>query len=150
MQNSYHYQTVAHWSSHHTGIVEAEEIPRTINFSAPPEFRGEPGLWTPEHLLVAALATCFVTTLRAVAEASKLEIMAVETSVEGLLEKGDSGFNFTRFTLRPRLTIAREEDRERAGRLLAKAERACLISRSLTGRVELQPEIVVAEIAQTI
>jgi len=150
MQNSYHYQTVAHWSSHHTGIVEAEEIPRTINFSAPPEFRGEPGLWTPEHLLVAALATCFVTTLRAVAEASKLEIMALETFVEGLLEKGDSGFSFTRFTLRPRLTIAREEDRERAGRLLAKAERACLISRSLTGRVELQPEIVVAEVAQTI
>lgn len=150
MPNSYRYQTVAHWSAHHTGIVEAEDVPRTINFSAPPEFRGEPGLWTPEHLLVAALATCFVTTLRAVAEASKLEIVSLETSVEGVLEKTQSGFSFTGFTLSPRLTILREEDRERAGRLLAKAEHLCLISRSLTGRVELQPEVLVAEAVQTV
>lgn len=53
METSHRYRTTAHWSAHHNGIVEAEDIPRTINFSPPPEFGGEPGLWTPEHLLVA-------------------------------------------------------------------------------------------------
>ena len=145
METCYRYRTTAHWSAHHTGIVEAEEIPRTINFSAPPEFRGEPGLWTPEHLLVAAVATCFVSTFRAISEASKLEVVGLETAVEGVLEKSDSGFSFTRFTVRPRLTITREEDREKAGRLLAKAEHVCLVSRSLNGRVDLQPEVLLEE-----
>jgi peroxiredoxin-like protein len=145
METSYRYQTVAHWSSHRRGIVEAEEIPRTINFSAPPEFRGEPGLWTPEHLLVSAVATCFVTTMRAIAEMSKLEVVALETAVEGHLEKKEGGFRFTKFVLRPKLTIAREEDRELANRLLDKAEHACLISRSLNGRVEMKAEILMEE-----
>ena len=145
METSYRYRTTAHWSTHHTGIVEGEEIPRTINFSAPPEFHGEPGLWTPEHLLVAALATCFVSTFRAIAEASKLEVAGLEAAVEGVLEKADGGFSFTRFTLRPRLTIAREDDREKAGRLLAKAEHVCLVSRSLKGSIQMESEVSVAE-----
>jgi peroxiredoxin-like protein len=148
MEPSYRYSTTAHWSAHHTGIVEAEDIPRTINFSAPPEFRGEPGLWTPEHLLVAAVATCFISTFRAIAEASKLEIVSLEASVEGVLEKGEVGFRFTRFTVNPRLTIAREEDREKAGRLLTKAEHVCLVSRSLNGHVDMRPEVLVGEAVQ--
>jgi len=145
METSYRYQTNAHWSAHRRGIVEAQDIPRTINFSAPVEFAGEPGLWTPEHLLVSALATCFVTTLRFIAEKSKLEVVALETSVEGILEKVDGGFRFTRFILRPTLTIAREDDRELGLRLLQKAERACLISRSLNGQVEMVTEILLEE-----
>ncbi|HZU42523.1 MAG TPA: OsmC family protein [Terriglobales bacterium] len=145
METVYRYRTTAHWSAHRTGIVEAEEIPRTINFSAPPEFGGDPGLWTPEHLLAAALATCFVSTFRAVADASKLEVLALAADVDGVLEKGQSGFSFTEYRLRPKLTIAREEDRERAGRLLAKAEHVCLVTRSLSGRVEMQAEILVGE-----
>ena len=76
MPTSYSYRTTAHWTEHKRGIVEAEGIPRTINFAAPPEFGGEPGLWTPEHLLLAAVSTCYVATLRAVAEASKAQFHA--------------------------------------------------------------------------
>src|SRR5579864_4043261 len=118
VESTYLYRTSAIWTMKRRGIVSAEDVPRTINFSAPPEFRGEPGLWTPEHLLVAAVGTCFISTFRAIAEASKLEIVGLEASVEGVLEKGEGGFRFTRFTVNPRLTIAREEDREKAGRLL--------------------------------
>jgi organic hydroperoxide reductase OsmC/OhrA len=87
MNKSYAYQVTAHWTNHKRGIVEPESIPRTINFAAPPEFGGEPGLWTPEHLLLAAVSTCFVATLRAVAGASKLEFDGVECPVEGRVEK---------------------------------------------------------------
>lgn len=148
MESSHRYRATAHWSAHHTGLVEAEDIPRTINFSAPPEFDGEPGLWTPEHLLVAALGTCFASAFRAVAQASNLEVVALETAVEGVLTKGQSGFSFTSFTLKPKLTVAREEDRGKAGRLLAKAEHVCLVSRSLNGRVVMQPEVLVGEAVQ--
>src|SRR5438067_112145 len=61
METRYEYRATATWTEHRRGLVETESIPRTINFSAPPEFGGEPGLWTPEHLLVAAVGTCFVS-----------------------------------------------------------------------------------------
>jgi len=146
MNKSYAYQVTAHWTSHKRGIVEAESIPRTINFAAPPEFGGEPGLWTPEHLLLAAVSTCFVATLRAVAEASKLEFDGVECPVEGRIEKLEGGFKFTRIALRPVVTIHREEDRERTGRVLEKAERACLVSRSLECTLLLESTIHVAAV----
>ena len=144
MEKRYTYHASAHWTTHKRGIVEAEgDIPRTINFAAPPEFGGEPGLWTPEHLLLAAISTCFVATLRAIAEASKLEIHGLEVPVEGVMEKQEGGLRFTRITLRPALTILREEDRDRAGKLLEKAERVCLIARSLQATIVLEAKIVV-------
>ncbi len=149
MQTTYRYQTVAHWSAHHRGIVEAPDVPRTINFSAPVEFQGEPGLWTPEHLLVAALGTCFVTTMRVISEKSKLEIAGLEVFVEGVLEHLEGGFRFTKFFLSPKLKIVREEDRQLAARLLDKAEHVCLISRSLKGEIAMRPEILVEEPVMT-
>ena len=142
---AFNYQVTARWTSHKRGIVEGENIPRTINFAAPPEFGGEPGLWTPEHLLLASVSTCYVATLRALAEASKLEFYALELSVEGTVEKQEGGFRFSRIVLHPAVTIYKEEDRERIGRLLEKAEHVCLISRSLACPIALDAKIVQAE-----
>lgn len=128
---------------HRRGIVSAEDVPRTINFSSPPEFQGEPGLWTPEHLLVASVATCFLATFRAIAENSRLQVGRLEVEAEGLLEKEQGGYRFTHVVVRPRLTIADAADQERAQRLLEKAERACLISRSLSSHVTLQATVEV-------
>lgn len=144
MEKKFTYRTTAHWTLHKRGIVDAgEEIPRTINFAAPPEFGGEPWLWTPEHLLLAAVSTCYVATFRAVAEASKLEIHGLEVRVDGTVEKQEGGFRFTHITLWPTLTILREEDRERAGRLLEKAERVCLVGRSILATMKLEAKILV-------
>ena len=142
---AFNYHVTAHWTSHKRGIVEGENIPRTINFAAPPEFGGEPGLWTPEHLLLASVSTCYVATLRAVAEVSKLEFNSLELSVEGTVQKQEGGFRFTRIVLHPAVSIDKEEDRERMGRLLEKAEHVCLISRSLACPIGLNAKIVVAE-----
>jgi peroxiredoxin-like protein len=137
VENTYLYRASALWTMRRRGIASAEDVPRTINFSSPPEFQGEPGLWTPEHLLVASVATCFLATFRAVAENSKLPVARLEVEAEGVLEKQEGGFRFTRVVVRPRLTIADAADQERAQRLLEKAERACLISRSLSSQVEM-------------
>jgi peroxiredoxin-like protein len=145
MEKSYSYRAHAHWTTHKRGILDAGEIPRTINFAAPPEFGGEPGLWTPEHLLLGAVATCYVATFRAVAEASKLLVDQMEVSVEGTIEKQEGGFRFTRIVLKPTVKIEKAEDHQRAERLIAKAERACLISRSLSCEMTVTANIEVPE-----
>ncbi len=146
VENTYLYRASAIWTMRRRGIASAEDVPRTINFSSPPEFQGEPGLWTPEHLLVASVATCFLATFRAVAENSKLQVVRLEVEAEGVLEKQEGGFRFTRVVVRPRLTIADAADQERAQRLLEKAERACLISRSLSSQVEMQATVEVGAV----
>jgi peroxiredoxin-like protein len=143
MQTTYRYQVVSHWTMHKRGIVEAPDVPRTINFSAPPEFGGEPGLWTPEHMLLAAVATCFTATFRVLAERSKLELHALEVPVEGVLEREEKGYRFTEIQLRPQVTILKESDRVRTLLLVEKAEKACLVSRSLNSKIALSPKVVV-------
>jgi peroxiredoxin-like protein len=144
VESTYLYRSSAIWTMKRRGIVSAEDVPRTINFAAPPEFQGEPGLWTPEHLLVASVATCFLATFRAIAENSKLHVVRLEVEAEGLLEKEEGGFRFTQIMVRPRLAIADAADEERAHRMLEKAERACLISRSLSSHMEMQADVEVA------
>jgi peroxiredoxin-like protein len=144
MMPSYSFQVHAQWTGGRRGFAEGDpEIPR-IHFAAPPQFQGESGFWTPEHFLVAAAASCFVTTFRAIAEISRFEPVGLEVAAEGTIDKGEGGFQFTRITLRPVLTVARETDQERGVRLLEKAERSCLVSRSLKAQILMEPQVHVA------
>ena len=145
MNASYHYRATARWTDGRRGVVEGESLGQeAFAFTSPPEFGGPSGRWTPEHLFVAAVATCFTITFRAIAEFSKFQPLGLEVTAEGVLEKAEGGFQFTRVILRPALTIAQESDRERGLRLLEKTERSCLVSRSLKSQVTLEPTLRVA------
>src|SRR5581483_7485864 len=96
MLSTYSYHVTTHWNMHKRGIVEAESIPRTINFAALPEFGGEPALWTPEHLLLASVPACSVSTFRAVAEAPELACFGAEVELDRESEKLEGGFRVTK------------------------------------------------------
>jgi len=142
METKYTYHASAQWHQLDRGFVELEHgAPRLVNFSAPPEFGGEPGFWTPEHFLLAAVSSCFVATFRAVATASKLEFQGIEVAVDGVIEKESGGFRFTKVSLKPVVIVYAEAERERAQRLLEKTEKLCLVTRSLSSTVEVEPKV---------
>ena len=143
MNTSYRFTANAAWTEGRHGVVTGEARTAKLEFSAPPEFQGQAGFWTPEHFFLAAVATCFVTTFRVIAEFSKFEVEALEVGVEGTVEKAEGGFHFSRVVLRPLLSVHLEADRERGLRLLEKTERACLVSRSLRSEIVLEPTVVV-------
>lgn len=112
--------------------------------SAPPaDFDGPGDAWSPELMLMGAVETCFLFTLRAVAQASRLEFKSLELNGVGIVDREGGATRFTEIILRPRLVMASGADHERTIRILEKAERACLISASLATPVRLEPEIVV-------
>ncbi|MGO9648730.1 MAG: OsmC family protein [Terriglobales bacterium] len=142
METKYTYHASAQWHQLDRGFVELEHgAPRLVNFSAPPEFGGEPGFWTPEHFLLAAVSSCFVATFRAVATASKLDFQGIEVAVDGVIEKESGGFRFTKVSLKPVVIVYAEAERERAQRLLEKTEKLCLVTRSLSSTVEVEPKV---------
>jgi peroxiredoxin-like protein len=126
-------------------VVSVAGIPE-LRTAAPADFDGPGDAWSPEHLLIAAVETCFLFTLRAVARASKLEFVSLELSGQGTLDRKDGATRFTEIVLRPRLTLAAGGDRDKAMKLLEKSEKACLISASLSTPIRLEPEIVFARL----
>jgi peroxiredoxin-like protein len=111
--------------------------------SAPPADFGGPGdAWSPEHLLMASVETCFLFTLQAVARASKVEFVSLQLEGEGTVDRKEGATRFTAIVLRPRITVAAGSDREKVMRVLEKSEKACLVSASLSTPIRLEPEIV--------
>jgi peroxiredoxin-like protein len=131
MDNEHQYRVVAWWTSGKAGIAKSDSTPNAIHFTAPPEFGGLEGRWTPEDLLMTAVASCFTTTFHAIAGYSKFEYTDLAVEAEGTVRKTDSGYCFSEIILRPTLTIPNEEQRERAAALMEKAKALCLVSRAL-------------------
>lgn len=144
----HHYVTRAAGGPAGSVQVTAEDRP-TLETAPPPEFGGPAGTWSPEHLLAASVANCFVLSFRAVARASRLEWSDLACEVEAVLDRQDRKMRFTRFVVRPVLTLPAGVDAEKAGRCLEKAKDNCLITNSLTGEVDLEPRITVAEAARS-
>jgi peroxiredoxin-like protein len=115
---------------------------RIIESSSPKEFDGPGNQWSPEGLLTASVADCFVLNFRAIATASKFVWQRLEARTEGTLDRIDGKMRFTRFETQAKLHVAAGTDIERAKRLLEKAENTCLISNSLSSERHLTMEIV--------
>ena len=150
MSEVHTYRTTARWTGRRAGEVRAEGVSEALRLSAPPEFHGEPGFWSPESLLLAAANTCLLTTLVAIAEFSKVELAGVEIGGEAHLERvPGQGYRFTEVVLRPVVTLVHEADREKAQRLLEKAEKSCIVARSLQVPLQVEPTLRVRTAAAT-
>lgn len=121
--------------------LESTGLP-ALPSDGPAEFDGPGTLWSPETLLTAALADCFVLSFRAVATASRFAWIALDCEAEGTLDRIERVTQFTGFRLRARLELPAGADESRARRLLEKAEQVCLISASLKAPIRLEVELV--------
>ncbi len=142
------YETSIDFEEDRRGVASSPGLP-DISFSAPPEFNGEAGYWTPEHFYVVAAETCLMATFVAIAEYSDLPVLAYSSTARGKLEWFDGeGYRFTQIEIRAKVHIEKDADREKALRVLAKAEKGCLVARSMSAQIIVVPDIIVSA-AQT-
>lgn len=145
MEEVHPFRVVAWWASGQTGIAKSGSAPNAIHFTSPPAFGGLEGRWTPEDLLLCAVASCLTTTFRAVAEHSKFEYTDLQVEVEGAIGKADTGYSFGELLIRASLTIPQEEERARALKLLHKAKGLCPVSRALSVEERFEAHVQVSE-----
>jgi organic hydroperoxide reductase OsmC/OhrA len=112
--------------------------------AAPPEFDGPGGLLSPQTLLCASIADCFILTFRSVARAARFEWLHLECRVEGILDRVDRVSQFTRYTSVVKLTVAAGADVAKARELLERAEHGCPIANSLRGTRSLDAQVSIA------
>jgi organic hydroperoxide reductase OsmC/OhrA len=136
----HHYRAAGRATTDSTVTVSSAGLP-DLDTTPPPEFGGPEGSWSPETLLVASVADCFILTFRAIARASKLDWNTIDCAAEGTLDRVDGVTRFTRFDLHAKLELPPGVDRDKADRLLRKAEAVCLITASLNTENHLETEI---------
>jgi organic hydroperoxide reductase OsmC/OhrA len=112
--------------------------------SAPPiEFGGPGDVWSPETLLVAAVADCFVLTFRGLARASKLSWISLRCEVDGTLDRVERVLQFTEFHVRASLRVPADVRENDARLIMERAEQSCLIRNSLKGNSHLEADVVI-------
>jgi organic hydroperoxide reductase OsmC/OhrA len=116
---------------------------RVIESAPPREFDGPGNQWSPEGLLTAAVADCFVLGFRAIAAASRFPWTNLDARTQGTLDRIDGKMRFTRFDTHAKLQIPPGADVERAKKLLEKAESSCLVANSLSSERHLTLEVAV-------
>lgn len=141
MEEEHRFQILAWWSAGRTGIAKSNSAPNAIHFTSPPAFGGLEGRWTPEDLLLCSIASCYIATFSALAETANLDYADLGVEVGGTFRKVDSSYEFTEIVIRPRLTIAKEQEQERALRLLQSAKARCLVSRALAVEQRFEPTV---------
>ncbi|MBK7305709.1 MAG: OsmC family protein [Chitinophagaceae bacterium] len=151
METAYHYEVKVNWEADRKGLMSSPVLNTKIEVATPPEFpKGMPGIWSPEHLLVAAVNSCLMTTFLAIAENFKFDFIDFESKADGTLEKVDGKFMMNEVILSPVLTIAPDADKEKALRILEKSEAACLISNSVKAKIVFKPEIKITELVEPV
>ncbi|MFZ4544106.1 MAG: OsmC family protein [Saprospiraceae bacterium] len=144
MSATHYYNVSLSFDHDRKGTLSSEVLNHTLEVATPPEFtKGMPGIWSPEHLLVAAVNSCLMTTFLAIAENSKLEFVDFKSEAKGKLEVVDGKYMISEIELNPILTIDNEAQKEKAERVLVKSEAACLISNSVKSKIIFNPTVTV-------
>jgi organic hydroperoxide reductase OsmC/OhrA len=138
----HHYSVAARAAAQGDVTLTSDRLPALP--SAPPtEFGGPGDRWSPETLLVAAVADCFVLTFRGIADLSRFPWLSLECSVSGTVDRVERVTQFTALEVRARLTVPAGAPEDQARRLLAKAEATCLVTNSLKVRPRLETVVEV-------
>jgi peroxiredoxin-like protein len=144
MENKHQYEVDFEWTQDRKGVISSPVLNQKIEIVTPPDFpKGEPNIWSSEHLFVAAISSCVMNTFFAIADNSDLQYESIKCNAIGIVEKVDEMYLVTEIKLKPILTISDAEDTDKALRVLAMSEKACLISNSVKSNILVEPEIVV-------
>ncbi|SRX55454.1 OsmC family protein [Aequorivita sp. CIP111184] len=148
---SHIYNVVINWKNSRRGIMCSPELNEKngvcIEVATPPEFpKGIEGIWSPEHLFVASVSSCLMTTFLAIAENSTLEFESFSCQAEGKLEMVEGKLMMSEILLKPTVVIHNEVYIDKATRILKKAENACLITHSIKSKVTMEITVKVKPI----
>ncbi|KAB7667111.1 OsmC family protein [Bacillus sp. B1-b2] len=139
----HHFYLKADWPGNRNDIGTIESGNLKTKISIPTEMDG-PGVGTnPDEMLLGAAATCYIITLAAMMERSKLQKVSLTLDSEAIVDVTNGVFTYKKIIHKPTIILnhdATEKDIELAEKLAKKAETGCMITRAIQGNVEVELE----------
>ncbi len=146
MSRTASYHTTVAWTGERRGHILMGNGPE-MDFSAPANAHGHPGVLTPEDAFVAAANTCIMMMFLWATERFKLDLRSYECRAEGTKRiELDRTETFTDLRLTPIICVsARGEDpslvEARTRRALQAAQKYSLVANSVKSRIVVEPQI---------
>ena len=137
------FNTQLDWIGNKKGILRADEVQGNIYVSTPQQFGGEGQDWSPEHLFLGSLSSCFMTTFLFLARKHELPVSNFSCGAAGSVELIKGKYEFTQVDLYPRVHIMDESLRGKAEKVLLKTSQYCLVAGALKCRLLYNTEIFV-------
>lgn len=144
------YNTTVTWKGEHWGHIVMGNGPE-MDFSAPPDAHGHPGVFTPEDAFVAAANTCIMMMFIWAAARFKLDLLSYECPAEGTkLIELDRTEIFTHLHFWPVIRVAANgEDPQRVegriNRALKAAQKYSLVANSVKSEIIIEPVIEIVK-----
>jgi len=136
MESEHFYEVDVNWEADRKGKLSSPVLNETIEVATPPQFpKGMEGIWSPEHLLVAAVNSCLMTTFLSFAENSSLHFENFSSKAVGKLKMVEGKYMISEIILMPIITITDKANEEKTKRILKKLESNCLISNSIKTKI---------------
>jgi nitrogen fixation NifU-like protein len=136
------FNTSLVWAGEKTGRFTREDRP-ALEGATPPEFGGQAGMWNPEELFVGSYELCLMTTFLVIAEKFRLTVSGYESRAEGVIEKGEKYFRFTRVSVNATIRVAPETDVKKVEKAVEVTKKACFVSNSLSCDADYTVAVVV-------
>lgn len=138
------YEVTLKWTGRRKGILSSPVLPKEIEVATPPDFpKGMEGIWSPEHLFVASVNSCLLSTFLTIAENSKLEFISFESKSTCKVDLVDGKYTITEIILKPKIVIPYSQKPDRAKHIIEMSEKSCIISNAIKTTIRLEPEIYV-------
>lgn len=139
MSQTHFYEVNVQWKQGRIGELSSPVLEKTIECATPPEFpNGVPNIWTPEHLFVSAINSCYMATFLAIASNFKVNIEDFSCKTIAKLEMVDGKYLFTQAEMFPVIKLSNpENDTEKTQRIAEKAKAACLVTNSMKTEIAL-------------
>jgi organic hydroperoxide reductase OsmC/OhrA len=140
------YNTTVTWKGEHWGHIKLGNGPE-MDFSAPPDAQGHPGVLTPEDAFVAAANTCVMMMFIWATERFKINLVSYDCYAEGTkLIELDRTEIFTRLVLRPKIVVRADGQEtatveKRVRRALGSAQKYSLVANSVKSEIIVEPEV---------
>lgn len=142
METEHFYEVSVNWTADRKGILSSPVLETTIEVATPPQFpKGMEGIWSPEHLFVAAVNSCLMTTFLSFADNSNLHFEHFSSKAIGKLAMVEGKYMISEIILLPEIVITEKAGEEKTKRILRKLEDNCLISNSIKAKIIFEPEV---------
>jgi len=136
----YTFETTTRWTQDRRGVLSTGDK-KSIEIACPPEFGGHQGYWTAEHLFVASIEICIMTTFKWLMEKDMGKIVTYKSKATGTAQMVNGDFQLNRVEITPTIVVSDKVNFSKAKEAIKEANRQCLISKALNFKVNVHPVV---------
>jgi organic hydroperoxide reductase OsmC/OhrA len=142
MEKIMQYNVNTSWKYEKLGIIKSSVLDNIIEVATPPEFTGGiAGIWTPEHLLIGAISSCFMTTFLVIAEKMRLKFSHFNCDTVLLIENSEGKLSVPQITIHPIVTINNDKMSSKGLKVLDITAKTFIINTILKTKINFIPQI---------